>query len=355
MNKKFSYFLPYSPFQDLSGFCNDHQSRYPADWVYRPLGMELEITAACNLGCAGCAVEKSANVLSTEIIEKIFAGVAGTGIAFYTLTGGEPFQSFDRLLEIIKIAPLDLYKINTNGFAFDTIQNTEKLLTRLYFSTHNRFLKPGLYISQGQQNIAGIPLLNSIYALVSALTLLDPERFFITLANFDYNPENMEKIEKEFQLLLDKYQLPLNLFDFHFIKIVDPVLCSTAIRKSTRDNEETGLEMLVERFNERILNCSPQAVINNNDYLGPRLFVRANGDVFACPGFSLVHRIGNIRTESLEGILYNANQSKIIRRLFSGGLPALYKEMQRSSPTLANRSLNSLSGPCNICAYLKNC
>ncbi|HAR64141.1 MAG: hypothetical protein DKM50_05430 [Candidatus Margulisiibacteriota bacterium] len=353
------YLLRSSPYSNWNDLINAKQKKYQQNWFYKPVGIELEITSLCNIECSGCAVTDSFGdknyTLSHDTIMNVLEQAAKYGLFFYTITGGEPFLAFDMIKQLLPSAPLDLMTLRTNGYAFSNLEKTKAILGELSLSIKNKYMKTSVYLSQGQQNIAGVPIINSIYMLTGALSMLDPDRFTLNFTLFDKNIKFAEEIDNEFFELLKKYDIPLDRILTDFTHIKDTRICSTAIKIGELSDQMTGIKTLIDLYKkQRTLNCSHCESQLQQGWIGPRMLVRANGDVYACSGFCHVFLLGNIHTQSLLEILEYANALPELKAVFTSGLEGLLDYTLHRYPQVAEEVLSISFGPCNLCEYLVN-
>lgn len=108
--------LPYGQTPSVEAILADLQAR-----TSFPLSALLAVTEKCNLRCRHCyQASAAATEMTLEQIEQILDAVAGAGVLFLTITGGEPAIRAD--LEGIIEAAVDrrfAVKLKTNGTLLD--------------------------------------------------------------------------------------------------------------------------------------------------------------------------------------------------------------------------------------------
>ncbi len=118
-------------------------------WSYKPIAVEIETSHQCNILCNACAIKedikKGENKLPANEILNFLYQCKDQKIIGYSLTGGEPFLDFSLIKLIIQNSPIDLIKINTNGFIFSSPKKTTQILKELKeagFGEKNKKMKP---------------------------------------------------------------------------------------------------------------------------------------------------------------------------------------------------------------------
>jgi MoaA/NifB/PqqE/SkfB family radical SAM enzyme len=84
--------------------------------VHFPPFLYISITNGCNLRCQGCwvDVDKPANLLSFEALDKLIRNAKKHGNSFFGILGGEPFIHPD-LIRLLRAHPDCYFQIFTNG------------------------------------------------------------------------------------------------------------------------------------------------------------------------------------------------------------------------------------------------
>lgn len=361
--------LPTAPYASVSEFVAAIQSKSPLrQSVFTPIGVELEITNVCNLRCRGCALiideeDKPKDVLSTEEYIDSLRQCKKAGMIGYSITGGEPFLFFDRLLELLSAHhELDLYKINTNGSAFTTPEKTKLLFSRLKktgIETKNRYIKPVLVLSLGHQNLAGVPLENAVYATSLFYSFFSPERTNLSLNITEKNMLLARKLYEEFCRLYAKYSghaldestIDVRFFSLNFIPTLN--------RLQTMQKSPVRLTERITQIESEYISggCFNIAARNNEnekeaETLIPRIVLRPNGDVYACPGYNRTHKIGRYQDATIQDIVQSVNKHPILPTVFSKNLRGLYELVEQKRPDIANVYVNRSYGPCDLCQLL---
>jgi hypothetical protein len=332
--------------------------------VYQPRILEIEMSHFCNLRCPGCAVlpEMIAHKhkLSAESLLSLLSEAEQAGITGYSLTGGEPFLDVPLLLQVLKQSPLDLIKINSNGFIFATEKSTRRVFSQLRdagFGIKNKRHKSFLNISIGQQTAAGIPVENAVHAV-----LLMPEFFPEEKTGFSlnvYNPEvsySRHVIEKFLAVFERAAGIPFPSVRYP-IKLITRDGCYGIMDQSVLPPEEKlRIPELLDFFDREkiMLNCSDTSSLPDIGDTFPRMLIRASGDVYSCTGFDYIHKIGSLSVDTLRDIIRRANAHAGLRRAFHGGLRTLYRDAVKVKPDLAELTVQPSISPCKLCGMLSS-
>ncbi len=326
---------------------------------------EIEITHRCNLRCSGCAIindiNKSKHELTGDQILNFLQQAKENKIFSYSLTGGEPFLNLKLLENVIKNSPINLFKINTNGYVFSTRKKTQRVLLKLKksgFAVKNKNSRSWLNISFGQQTTQGIPLENSLHVLNCFFNIFPKEKagvsFNVFSTSLEYSTFIIEEFKKKYKKLtgeeFDNTKFP--------IKIIPPDgrKCLTVNVVPLNEKEMTIRNLIYYYLlqGKAILNCSPKETLSENYFFAPRLLLRANASVYSCSGFSYVHKLGNVNSQNLKDMLERANKNIVTKTVFKGGLKALLKLAEKYEPDIGEQKISVNNGPCDICRILKN-
>jgi hypothetical protein len=329
-----------------------------------PKVAEIELSHICNLRCPNCAILDDVNAskhqFSADKILDILDQLKTCGLTHYGLTGGEPFMHIEGVLKILKNSPLQLLKINSNGFIFTTPDTAQRIITKLKdsgFGTKTQYGRSWLYISIGQQTLEGIPITNVVYAAQAIHQLCNPKTIGFGLNVFSPDDQYSYHVISKFKRTYKK--LTGLTFDAkrNLIKLIPASgkICSTAIKMGYTSHDEISIADLIEYYTVTdpvSLNCSSKDLQQQTHYLAPRVLIRASGDVYACPGFAYVHHLGNIYRQDFATMLTSANQNSAITTAFTGGLPNLLKLALKHDSQVGSRLISTSNGPCDICRIL---
>jgi sulfatase maturation enzyme AslB (radical SAM superfamily) len=334
-----------------------------SNWIYKPIAIEVEMTHQCNLFCGGCAIrddiKRARHKLTEQEILDFLKQSKDSGIIGYSLTGGEPFLNFSLLKKIIFSAPIDLIKINTNGFIFSSPKKTKQVFEQLKqagFGSRNTKLKSSLNISIGQQTAAGIPLEFVILACRDFYRFFSPAKTNISINIFSLSEKySIFVINKFYQKYFEitRKNFPEVLIPIKFIPS-DPRLSSTAVILNMISKKKKRINDLIKEYSKYLINCSPREILSENNITAPRMLLRADGSVYTCYGFAHVYRLGSSKQDSFKSMLLKANNDLIIETLFEKGLMGLLKLARKYRQGIENKKISISYGPCNICKLLSD-
>lgn len=344
------------------------QQRYPKKYFYKPIGIEVEVTNVCNLKCRGCSliideIDKPKDILKDEEFITVLKECKKLGMFGYSLTGGETFLQFDRVKKILSADHgLDIYKINTNGSFFKTPSMTTNYLLQLKeagFGTKNKYIKPVLVVSLGHQNLAGVPLQNAVNVVALFYIIFNREDVVFSFNITEKNQLLAQKIFADFKKLyfkITQQEFDESIFEVRFFSLNN---IPTLKRLNVFLGPKVPIAELLEDYKKNYLSggCFNLRVHNAHredeaETLIPRCVLRPNGDVYACPGFNRVHRIGNILDNNIGKIIEDTNKDKLLRIVFTKNLQGLFSFAIKSNPKLHELRLEKSYGPCDLCQVL---
>lgn len=357
-----------SPYESVSSLISFFQNDYPSGFFYKPVGLELEITNSCNLQCEGCPIindeiRKPTDIITDEQYINVLHQSGKNGFFAYSLTGGEPFLKFRRIQNIIEAGHgLDIYKLNTNCTFFKTLDETKNLFYQLKksgFGVKNKYIKASLVLSLGQQNLAGVPILNAVYAASLFYNYFNSGSTTCCLNLTGKDPILVREIYKTFRSLYKRItnkDFNENEFIIRFFPL-NNVLTLKRLKLLSRD--KITIPQLLVNFNKRYLsggcfNTSIKNILSKNraETLTPRMMIRPNGDIYACQSYNRVHKIGNILKESLFSVITKANENEILRTIYTKNLKGLYRLAGQTDPKISNIRLDTSYSPCDLCQLL---
>lgn len=333
---------------------------------YAPRVVEIEMSHKCNLRCDGCAIlgDVIADKYTIEEakIQNFIQQMAENNLEAYALTGGEPFLFFKSVKKIIKESPIDLLKIDTNGFFFSSYTFSLKIFEELKAAgiANNKKLKAWLYISMGQQNIQGIPIENAVNA-VRAFESVFKEEDNVGFGLNVFSPTN-EHAYATLDAFTNRYlEVTGQELDKerHFLKHIpaEGQICSTAYSLGNVFSQQMSIKNLILYYlyeQEVSVNCVAEAMRIKKRYVSPRMLLRASGDLYTCPGFSHVHLLGNIYEQTLTQMLATAREDVVIKTVFKGGLLELLSLAEKYVPGISKQKISVSNGPCDICRILSD-
>jgi hypothetical protein len=353
------------PSRSIPDFVREKQQSYPKDWVYKPVGIELELTNRCTIQCAGCGqrdeIKRPLDLLTIDDFIDVAKQAAELPIFACSLTGGETLMFLDRIVHFLKALSgiIDVYKINTNGYRFVTPEKTKEVLIQLRdagFGISNRYIKSVFVVSIGQQTNAGIPIGNSVHCASVFYNVFSPDKTICAINVTDKNIQSARKwsniFRKEYEkmtgLIHDDQRIPIREFMLNTI--------ATLKRLNMEANLEITIPELFERFKDTYTSwkCLNNLPDKSEDIttLMPKMVLRPNGDIMACPGYGYVHPIGNVKKKPLRAILADANSNPILHSMYTNGLPGFYSMVKKSVPAISKTKLSISYDPCDVCKYL---
>lgn len=340
------------------------QQCFPRNWRLRPLGVELELTNSCNLNCVGCAQQRDLPKIDDTLTLgkqiEILHELSQLGVKAYSITGGEPTLHLDKIIKIIQSNHgLDLYKLNTNGSLFYDDGTTADFLGKLEksgFSTKNKDILPVLVVSLGQQTKQGVPLGNGIRVAKYFYQFFPPEKVLLSFNITDANPQNCQKISRHFKSMLINELGDLYDPDIYTLRIFGLTNLTTLNRLGIMSSKTDTLSGVINNFEKsykswKCLNTLPP----NMDHLPtliPRILIRPNGQVFACPGYNYTHLIGDLNHQTITVILSEANHNPILRTMFTKGLPGLIDLAEKFLPGIRKQPISVSAAPCDVCQFV---
>lgn len=356
--------LPSSPYADVKEFIVDRQSVYPSHWFYKPIGMEVEITNKCNLKCAGCGQRdetiRPEDILNNSEYIDLINQAKEAGITACSITGGETLLFLERVKQIIfQVQGLDIFKVNTNGFRFVNDEITLKVLEELKksgFGVKNTCIKPVLVISVGQQNENGMPLTNAVNLVSNFYNVFDYDQAICSVNITDKNIQRSMFWMKEFKKLyksktntsLMEKQVPIRIFMLNNIPTLQRL---GLVNKKIVPIKDLLLSYKNTYKSWKCLNLPP-ADVDDLTTLTPKCVLRPNGDLYSCPGYNYVHKIGNLKQESFKTILEKANKNPLLEAVFTKGLLGLLEYTKKFNNKIEKTKLSISYGPCDVCQLL---
>jgi hypothetical protein len=356
-----------SEFKKVSDLVNFYQKKLPLNYFYKPVGIELEITHDCNLKCQGCPIiwdqKKIKDILISQDYIDILKDCSKQSIFAYSLTGGETFLKFDVVKKIIASNHgLDLFKLNTNGSFFKSSKLAKKYFLELKtagFVSQNKFIKPVLVISMGQQNFAGVPIKNSIYAVTEFFKVFNSDAV-ISLNIVDRNLDLSQKIYHDFIKLFSKENKSLPIDNLE-VRIFSLNNYPTLNRLKISSDIKISISSLIKKYQQDYLSKGCFNISSKNNYfdncaetLVPRCLLCPDGKLYSCPGFNLTHCLGDLNSSSINNIIQKTNQNLILKEIFTKNLASLYKLALKNDKTLDKLKLSESYDPCDLCQFLSH-
>lgn len=357
IQKKDDYnrFILHPDFSTMKEMGEHFRQKYPQEYFYKPLQIELELTNKCNFRCPKCAilddVKKAEYGLDTQLIINTLNDAAKMWVYTYSLTGGEPFMRFDDMCHIIReVKDMDCYKIQTNGSFFDTQKKANlyfEALAKSGFWSKNKYIKPSLRISFWLSNAEQKNYWDKIkYSSTYFYDYFDASNTTLWFVASD-EIENIEQTKATF----------INDFEKNCdVKFDDEKYYFRPIYIQPRKKDILWLsgkwDISIREFletHQHIRSCFE----NNENIPWPKLLIKANGDVYSCVCFSQVFLMGNIKTDSIKDIIERINTSEILKIIHEKWLIWFLEYSEKIIPGIGNTKIPNNLTKCNICKILK--
>ncbi|MCC7386168.1 MAG: radical SAM protein [Deltaproteobacteria bacterium] len=349
-------FLQKGPFTTLAALRDFHTRRAPAEWFFKPVSLELELTERCNLRCPGCAVieevERGLSGFSVDEALALIGALGELGVYGVGLTGGEVFLRFADLCAIIERSPVEVFKILTNGSLFRSFEQAERLLTGLRdagFATKNRFLVPRIGYSIGMQTEEGVELSHLVFFTYAFLKVFGESAHFVinvSTATLEGVRGCLADLDVAYRRLVGvpypiKSMLVVNHFGLDY---------TLRLSDLSRVSERTST------LEDRVRALPPGYVCTN--FKGehgpvPRVLIRADGTLYPCSCFGHAASPGSVKTASIRALLERVNQDEDLKTVVEGGLPALLAKVQARDPTIPKLEIPVKAGICKVCKALR--
>jgi len=299
----------------------------PDSWFYRPLKVEVELTNGCNISCPHCGMSSkpvgNRDVLPDHILHRIPFELEKLGIPGISITGGEVFTVFHKLLSFIDRCRgvVDIVKLTTNAFWAETYNSAKKYLHQLKDAglVDTRLFRPVLLISIGEQNV---PLMNVVNALVAARDIFSETELALCISSLSerYGENKLKQLELYYRDITGR-SFPWSQI---FLTSRTYILAGRALNDPTFPQRKVPIQKMCK---ER--GCFFQTV---GAFVVPTPLIKANGDAYSCAVFGMPDKLklGNVFRDSVFKLIEAANNNKYIKIITDGGLPLL----QRYTPEI---------------------
>lgn len=304
--------------------------------AFRPEEILFSPTTKCNLICPHCDIKRSNVVLSINAAKKFLIDCKKNGITRVGFTGGEPFLAGNFLYSIIKFA-VDrgflFTRIVTNGVWYRDRRDLKNRLERLFDSGYDGSICVSVdaYHRQNLEKVAGfIKTAQSVWRRPDLISIA-------------YVTGRDRATEAKLQRLAGLLKARLSAFrGTHpnikskniFIKIADIDL--SPIGKAEKLEDPWDGKWFKEDY------CKGP---------GNVFFVEPSGDVKPCCGYASGSdelTIGNIKKDSVSGIIENIRQNLIVYDIFSSGLSRIKERLIKRGIRFPGRTGNN----CYFCHYI---
>jgi hypothetical protein len=300
----------------------------PDSWLYRPLKVEIELTNGCNISCPHCGMSSkpagNCDVLPDHILHRIPFELEKLGIPGVSITGGETFTAFHKLLPFIDKCKgvVDIVKLTTNAFWAETYNSAKKYLYQLKDSgfVETRLFRPVLLISIGEQTI---PLKNVVNALVAARDIFSERELALCISSLSerFGKDKLEQLELCYEAITGK--------SFPWSQIFLTSRAYLFACRALNDPKLTQRKVPIQKMcKER--GCFFQTV---GAYVVPTPLLKVNGDVYSCSVFGMPDelKLGNVYLDSFFKLLEAANNNPFIQIIAKGSLPLLQSYIPEKS------------------------
>lgn len=317
----------------------------PAEWPYRPLRVELEITDKCNDSCAHCGMGAKSlsdgRNLSSAAIERLIDDFASVGLPSVAVTGGEPFVAQPRLIELVERARgrVDISKLTTNGF-WGTEAQCERTIDQLVAAglLENRFFVPLIMVSIGEQTVPLDRVCRLIHTLVERFP---PEALNVGLSALSVRGQG-HKVKELKTIYASMFgQFP----DGRVHSTIRVYLANERIEGQAA--ELPAAPTSVTRWMRHCYDCFAPTV---GAYVLPTGLLKLDGDFYSCAAFNVPERLrlGNVYEDGFRAVLEEANRRAYIAKVRSrNGLAGLADTIPKAVTDKA-----CADGYCDACSFL---
>lgn len=313
----------------------------------KPLQYTFEITNRCNCNCQHCGMMANGNQDKKRLnlceLYGIIDGLFECGIPGYAVTGGEPFIEFNNLCKVICYAKgkVDIIKLISNGFWGE---NVNYYFSKLINSglLKNKFFIPNLQISIGEQDVKLEFVCNIINYYVNNFKQSD---LHLGIINTRILGKRISKLE----ILIDKYEELYGEFPKGRIFLTE----SNYVNVNLDDKIRKKLNVPVFCAKDIICDCDNTFQQTIGKFVGPKIFMKCNGDCYPCEIFNLhsAMYLGNYFKDGLAFVLKNLNKNKYIKFIKKYGTKGFNNVIDKKT-----MESNYFETSCNACEFcIKYC
>lgn len=299
----------------------------------------LSPTTKCNLRCAHCDIKKYPMNLPKKITLRFVAACAKAGIKRLGFTGGEPFLALDLLRATTKEAvrrKMLFSRIMTNGVWFKTKKGLTSSLERLFNAGYDGdiCISVDAFHNQNLRKVA-------LFIRVASKVWNRPDMISISAIRRSLDKQTRKRL-KSLACLLNA-RLAGKPHGHHFIKNKNLFIKIFYIElspagKAGRLKNAWGVKWFKDDF------CKGP---------GNVFFVLPDGTVKPCCGYgndSNMLTIGNIKRDTPQKLLRNAEKNYFVSKIFGAGLHPIRRALERSGIHFPGKTINH----CFFCYYLTN-
>jgi radical SAM protein with 4Fe4S-binding SPASM domain len=306
---------------------------------FSPHTILFSLTNKCNLSCGHCTVKKDKKTISKTAAIRFLRECREKGINTVGFTGGEPFLAIDLLCSLVKeVLRQEMFfdRIMINGVWFHKKDELKKALSKLYKIGYDGSICLSIDAFHNQN-------LKKVAIFIKTALSIWQRKDFISISY------TAGAKDKETNLILKKLT---KLLDAKFLRYSGNKACikndSLLIRLTKIDLSPIGQA-------SGIKNPWKSRVWFREDYCrgpGNVLFVEPSGDVKPCCGYSVDFldelTIGNIKTDSVDKIIKNANKNRYIQGIFDSGLSRIRCRLNKLGVKFPGKTANH----CFFCYYI---
>ncbi len=303
---------------------------------FRPDEVLFSPTTNCNLVCPHCDIKRSNAVLSVNAAKKFLIDCKNNGITRVGFTGGEPFLAGNFLYSIIKFALRKGFlftRIVTNGVWYKDEHGLKSRLKKLFYSGYDGSICVSVdaYHKQNPEKVAVfIKTAQSIWRRPDLISIV-----YVT----GKDSETKQKLLKVAKLLDGRLSSfggrhPYIKAGEIFIKIAKIDLSPIGKAEKLKDPWDGRW------FRED--HCKGP---------GNVFFIEPSGDVKPCCGYaseSAELTIGNIKKDSVLGLIEKIRQNLIVYDIFSSGLSRIKERLVKRGIRFPGKTSNN----CFFCHYI---
>lgn len=289
---------------------------------FKPKEVLFSPTTDCNLRCGHCMTEKKKKTLSEKSALKFLSECKDYGIKKVGFTGGEPFLALSFLCEIVRKAVKEemfFDRTMTNGVWWKTKTELKKKLYRLFNAGYDGAICVSIDAFHKQS-------LEKLKYFIKTASSIWGRNDLISAACISgcRDIETKQKLKELFNILGGSF----------FINTIKIDLSPIGRAGHLKDPWDGSW------FKE--------------DYCrgpGNALFVMPDGSVKPCCGYAADMEqltIGNIKYDSADKIIKNAEKNRFVYTIFNSGLNAIRKRLQKIGFKFPGKTSNH----CYFCWYI---
>lgn len=315
--------------------------------MFNPSEILFATTTECNLQCKHCFVTRNNQKLDISKAKNLLADCINSSttenlpqIESVGFTGGEPFLYVDFLTEISNFCvENELYfdSITTNGVFWNTEEELDNILTRLYESGYDGKIQISFDCFHNQDEVKIAVFIKQVLSIFNNSGMIK----LLSVVNDDKQSQTM------FLNKLTELSKILNA------KIIHK---SNSIILTSKDKEQEFYIQVIQfpqSYKATNSNAWQATKWFTEDYCegpGNILYVHSDGNIAPCCGFANENKelfIGTIN-DSYSAIIKNAKENRLIQTCYTTGLEDLRKKLQKDNHSFPGKT-NDI---CTFCDYV---